>query len=203
MSAFVFGLLFGMATVLPVGVQSFVVLNQGLTVGYPRVFFGIVTASCCDTLLIVLGAVGVSAILNAPGSREALILVGVGFLLVMGDDKAADPRTAGGVEQIPRPLPTHEVVGGVVLLEFARVQALGQFGELVDHRVRFGPSHYRPQPSGVEDVAHYCFGAKVTEQAEFLLRPGYRGHLVTRLDQLRHQSPADGASCTCHKDSHG
>jgi L-lysine exporter family protein LysE/ArgO len=84
MSAFVFGLLFGMATVLPVGVQSFVVLNQGLTVGYPRVFFGIVTASCCDTLLIVLGAVGVSAILNAPGSREALILVGVGFLLVMG-----------------------------------------------------------------------------------------------------------------------
>ncbi len=84
MSAFVFGLLFGMATVLPVGVQSFVVLNQGLTVGYPRVFFGIVTASCCDTLLIILGAVGVSAILNAPGSREALILVGVGFLLVMG-----------------------------------------------------------------------------------------------------------------------
>ncbi|MBD0356664.1 MAG: LysE family transporter [Rubrobacter sp.] len=84
MSAFVFGLLFGMATILPVGVQSFVVLNQGLTVGYPRVFFGIVTASCCDTLLIVLGAVGVSAILNAPGSREALILVGVGFLLVMG-----------------------------------------------------------------------------------------------------------------------
>jgi L-lysine exporter family protein LysE/ArgO len=84
MSAFVFGLLFGMATILPVGVQSFVVLNQGLTVGYPRVFFGIVTASCCDTLLIILGAVGVSAILNAPGSREALILVGVGFLLVMG-----------------------------------------------------------------------------------------------------------------------
>ena len=84
MSPFLFGLLFGMATAFPVGVQSFVVLNQGLMVGYPRVFFGIVTASCCDTLLILLGAAGVSAILYAPGSREALILVGVVFLLVMG-----------------------------------------------------------------------------------------------------------------------
>jgi arginine exporter protein ArgO len=45
-----------MATAFPVGAQSFVVLNQGLVVGYPRVFFGIVTASSCDTLLVVLGA---------------------------------------------------------------------------------------------------------------------------------------------------
>ena len=46
MSSFAFGLLFGMATAFPIGVQSFVVLNQGLLVGYPRVFVGIVTASC-------------------------------------------------------------------------------------------------------------------------------------------------------------
>ena len=84
MSSFAFGLLFGMATAFPIGVQSFVVLNQGLLVGYPRVFVGIVTASCCDTLLILLGAAGVSALLNAPGSREVLILIGAIFLVVMG-----------------------------------------------------------------------------------------------------------------------
>jgi arginine exporter protein ArgO len=52
---FVFGLLFGLATAFPVGVQSFVVMNQGLHVGYPRVLTGIITASLCDTLLIVAG----------------------------------------------------------------------------------------------------------------------------------------------------
>ena len=116
MSAFVFGLFFGMATVLPVGVQSFVVLNQGLTVGYPRVFFGIVTASCCDTLLIILGAVGVSAILNAPGSREALILVGVKFLLVMGVLALRASSDNGEVKSRMRPAAMVAQTAGVSLL---------------------------------------------------------------------------------------
>jgi L-lysine exporter family protein LysE/ArgO len=99
MSAFALGLLFGMATAFPVGVQSFVVLNQGLLVGYPRVFFGIVTASCCDTLLIVLGAIGVSAALATPGIKEVLICVGIAFLVVMGVATfrvpSEDPKVGG------------------------------------------------------------------------------------------------------------
>jgi len=55
---FVFGLLFGLATAFPVGVQSFVLMNQGLRFEYPRVLTGIITASLCDTLLIVAGALG-------------------------------------------------------------------------------------------------------------------------------------------------
>ena len=69
MTIFIFGLLFGLATAFPVGVQSFVVMNQGLRFGYPRVLIGIVTASMCDTLLIVAGAAGASALqkrLTAP-----------------------------------------------------------------------------------------------------------------------------------------
>ena len=84
MSAYVFGLLFGLATTLSMGVLSLVVMNQGLVAGYPRVLFGIVTASSCDTLLIMLGAAGASVALTAPGSREILICVGAAFLLVMG-----------------------------------------------------------------------------------------------------------------------
>jgi arginine exporter protein ArgO len=66
---FIFGLLFGLATAFPVGLQSFVVMNQGLRFGYPRVLTGIITASLCDTLLILLGAAGASALqrrLTAP-----------------------------------------------------------------------------------------------------------------------------------------
>lgn len=84
MIVFLFGLLFGMATAFPVGVQSFVVMDQGLRFGYPRVLVGIVTASLCDSLLIVLGAAGVSALLQAPGNEWVLISAGALFFLVVG-----------------------------------------------------------------------------------------------------------------------
>jgi L-lysine exporter family protein LysE/ArgO len=131
-SAFFFGLLFGMATAFPVGVQSFVVLNQGLRVGYPRVFFGIVTASCCDTLLIVLGAAGVSAMLHAPGSREALILVGVAFLLVMGVLALRVPSADEEVKSLRRPTAIVAQTAGVSLLNpHAILETVGVLGAAI------------------------------------------------------------------------
>lgn len=84
MFVFLFGLLFGMATAFPVGVQSFVVMDQGLRFGYPRVLVGIVTAGLCDSLLIMVGAAGASALLTAPGNEVGLITVGALFFLVVG-----------------------------------------------------------------------------------------------------------------------
>jgi L-lysine exporter family protein LysE/ArgO len=84
MIPFVFGLLFGLATAFPVGVQSFVVINQGLRFGYPRVLTGIVTASLCDTLLIVFGAAGASALLADADARTPVLLVGIAFLATFG-----------------------------------------------------------------------------------------------------------------------
>jgi L-lysine exporter family protein LysE/ArgO len=84
MIPFAFGLLFGLATAFPVGVQSFVVINQGLRFGYPRVLTGIVTASLCDTLLIVLGAAGASALLADADARTPVLLVGIAFLATFG-----------------------------------------------------------------------------------------------------------------------
>jgi len=83
-SPFLFGLLFGLATAFPVGVQSFVVMNQGLRVGYPKVLVGITTASLCDSLLIVLGAAGASTLLVAGGNERLLISVGILFFFVVG-----------------------------------------------------------------------------------------------------------------------
>ena len=104
MTAFVFGLLFGMATAFPVGVQSFVVMNQGLRFGYPKVMAGIVTASLCDSLLILLGAAGASALLRAPGHEGFLIAVGVLFFVVVGvTTLRAAPESDEGLESRARP----------------------------------------------------------------------------------------------------
>ena len=79
-----FGLLFGLATAFPVGVQSFVVMNQGLRFGYPRVLFGIVTASLCDTLLIVAGAAGASVLFADADEWVPVLLIGIAFLAIFG-----------------------------------------------------------------------------------------------------------------------
>jgi L-lysine exporter family protein LysE/ArgO len=103
-TAFVFGLLFGMATAFPVGVQSFVVMNQGLRFGYPKVMVGIVTASLCDSVLILLGAAGASALLRAPGHEGFLVAVGVLFFVVVGvTTLRAAPESDEQVESRARP----------------------------------------------------------------------------------------------------
>ena len=102
----VFGLLFGLATVFPVGIQSFVVMNQGLRFGYPRVLTGIITASLCDTLLIVAGAAGASALLAGAGERAPVLLVGIAFLAIFGilAFRAPPEEEAGEVKSAGRPL---------------------------------------------------------------------------------------------------
>jgi hypothetical protein len=76
--------LFGLATAFPVGVQSFMVMNQGLRFGYPRVLFGIVTATLCDTLLIVAGAAGASVLVADADEWVPVLLIGIAFLAIFG-----------------------------------------------------------------------------------------------------------------------
>jgi L-lysine exporter family protein LysE/ArgO len=89
-----------------VGVQSFVVMNQGLRFGYPRVLTGIITASLCDTLLIVAGAAGASALLAGVGVRVPVILIGTAFLATFGvlAFRAPPEEEAGEVRSTGRPL---------------------------------------------------------------------------------------------------
>jgi len=57
------GLMLGLALIVPIGPQNIVVLNQGLVVGLPKSLFAAAFAGICDTVLIVVGAVGVGALL--------------------------------------------------------------------------------------------------------------------------------------------
>ena len=131
MIVFVFGLLFGLATAFPVGVQSFVVMNQGLRFGYPRVLTGIVTASLCDTLLIVAGAAGASALLADADERVPVILIGIAFLATFGLLAFRTPpeEGAGEVKSVGRPLAMIAQTVGVSLFNpHAVLETVGVLG---------------------------------------------------------------------------
>jgi L-lysine exporter family protein LysE/ArgO len=142
---FVFGLLFGLATAFPVGVQSFVVMNQGLRLGYPRVLTGIVTASLCDTLLIVVGAAGASALLADADERVPVLLIGIAFLAIFGVLALRTPPEAevGEVKSAGRPLAIIAQTVGVSLFNpHAVLETVGVLGgaiaaQTAENRIEF------------------------------------------------------------------
>ena len=145
MIIFVFGLLFGLATAFPVGVQSFVVMNQGLRFGYPRVLTGIITASLCDTLLIVAGAAGASALLADADERMPVLLIGIAFLAIFGilAFRAPPEEEVGEVKSAGRPLAMVAQTVGVSLFNpHAVLETVGVLGGAIaaqsaENRIEF------------------------------------------------------------------
>ena len=145
MIIFAFGLLFGLATAFPVGVQSFVVMNQGLRLGYPRVLTGIVAASLCDTLLIVAGAAGASALLADADERVPVLLIGIAFLAIFGVLALRAPPEAevGEGKSAGRPLTMIAQTVGVSLFNpHAVLETVGVLGgaiaaQTAENRIEF------------------------------------------------------------------
>jgi L-lysine exporter family protein LysE/ArgO len=84
-AAFLTGLALGLALIVPIGAQNVFVFGQAVALGMPRALWAVVGAAACDTLLIVLGAAGTSALLDSvPGLRPAMLLGGALFLTYLG-----------------------------------------------------------------------------------------------------------------------
>lgn len=82
---FLTGLTFGLALIIPIGAQNILVFSQGLSLGMPRALWTVLAAATCDSLLILAGALGASALLSqVPGLQGALLLAGCGFLTYLG-----------------------------------------------------------------------------------------------------------------------
>ncbi|MEU5871410.1 LysE family transporter [Glycomyces sp. NPDC047369] len=85
MTAFLAGLALGLALIVPIGAQNVFVFGQGVSLGMPRALWAVAGAGLCDTLLIVLGATGASALLDSvPGLRPAMLAAGALFLTYLG-----------------------------------------------------------------------------------------------------------------------
>jgi L-lysine exporter family protein LysE/ArgO len=84
-AAFFTGLALGLALIVPIGAQNVFVFGQGVSLGMPGALWAVVGAAVCDTILIVLGAAGTSALLNSvPGLRPAMLIAGALFLTYLG-----------------------------------------------------------------------------------------------------------------------
>ncbi|MCH6269529.1 MULTISPECIES: LysE/ArgO family amino acid transporter [Neobacillus] len=86
LAALLHGIVLAFGLILPLGAQNVFVFNQGAS--QPK-FRGtipvIITASLCDTLLILLAVLGVSVIvLTMPVLQTVLFSIGILFLIYMG-----------------------------------------------------------------------------------------------------------------------
>ena len=82
LSAFIHGLVLALGLILPLGVQNVFIFNQGaVQLRLARALPAVLTAACCDALLILLAVTGISvAVLAVSWLRYALLGVGVCFL---------------------------------------------------------------------------------------------------------------------------
>ncbi|MCL6627164.1 LysE/ArgO family amino acid transporter [Alicyclobacillus shizuokensis] len=84
-AAFVHGFLLSLGLILPIGMQNGFILMQGALHRGRGWLPAVVTASLCDTLLIALAVLGVSAVaLHIGWVRYTLGFIGGAFLLYMG-----------------------------------------------------------------------------------------------------------------------
>lgn len=100
------GILLALGLILPLGVQNIFVFNQGvLGKRYVHSLPAVLTASLCDTLLIMAAVYGVSvAVLAFDWVRVVLITAGVLFLLYMGASiwkNSAAPQRSELAEAFP------------------------------------------------------------------------------------------------------
>jgi L-lysine exporter family protein LysE/ArgO len=85
-AAFLHGYLLALGLILPLGPQNVFILSQGATQSrFRRALPVVLTASICDTLLILLAIFGVSVVvLSVAWIKVALVVIGVGFLGYIG-----------------------------------------------------------------------------------------------------------------------
>jgi L-lysine exporter family protein LysE/ArgO len=107
MRDYIAGLILGLGLILPIGSQNVYVLKSALRIGFPRSLIIGLAAACCDTLLIVIGALGASKALQAaPMLRPVLLLAGSALLLYMGVKalmaKAPDDSVELGEESLQK-----------------------------------------------------------------------------------------------------
>lgn len=86
LEAFIHGFILALGLILPLGVQNMFIFNQGaIQPRFIRVLPVVITASLCDTFLILISVLGVSLlILSSFWVKTFLIGGGIIFLIYMG-----------------------------------------------------------------------------------------------------------------------
>lgn len=83
--AFLYGLILAFGLIVPLGVQNIFIFNQGAHQHRIRdAMPSVITATCCDTCLIIASVFGISMmILALPWLKATLLSCGIIFLIIM------------------------------------------------------------------------------------------------------------------------
>ena len=157
------GLTLGLALILPIGAQNVFVAGQGLAAGWPRAGWAVIAAGCCDTLLILAGAAGVSGLLAGfPAVRGTLLLGGAAFLGYLG---VQSWRNAAGTELLQggEPLGPARVIRRTVAVSLLNPHAILDTVGVIGAAVA-------AQPNGSR--ALFAFGTVTASWLWFLLLAG-------------------------------
>jgi L-lysine exporter family protein LysE/ArgO len=108
------GMALGLALIMPIGAQNAFVIQQGITLGYPRVLYATLSTTACDALMITTGALGLATVVQSRGPlRSVLILLGGLFLLYLAwQNLRADEAEATG--ETASPLQNRRIVSRAV-----------------------------------------------------------------------------------------
>lgn len=84
--AFLYGAILALGLIIPLGVQNIFIFNQGANQQhFLHAIPSVLTAIFCDATLIIFAVLGVSVVvLEMPGLKTAIFLVGFCFLVYMG-----------------------------------------------------------------------------------------------------------------------
>lgn len=84
--AFIYGVILAFGLIIPLGVQNIFIFNQGASQRhFLHAMPSVITASLCDSLLIVISVLGVSVIvLTIPWLETVIYSIGFCFLMYMG-----------------------------------------------------------------------------------------------------------------------
>lgn len=102
-SAAIHGFILAFGLILPLGVQNVFVFNQGAAQpNWTKALPVVLTAALCDTLLISLAVLGISAVvLEISWLKAALSLIGIIFFIYMGYSSwKSKPNTEGNIVQL-------------------------------------------------------------------------------------------------------
>ncbi|GIO16430.1 putative amino-acid transporter YisU [Cohnella xylanilytica] len=124
-AAFLHGFVLALGLILPLGVQNFFVFSQGASRSrFVQALPIVLTASVCDTLLIVLAVSGVSLLVLGVGwLKTALAVGGMLFLLYMGYlSWKAKPASSADAEAMPRH--TRKLIGYTAMISILNPHAI-------------------------------------------------------------------------------
>jgi L-lysine exporter family protein LysE/ArgO len=108
------GMALGLALIMPIGAQNLFIIQQGITVGYPRVFYATLSTTACDALMITAGALGLATVVQGHGPlRTTLIVLGGVFLLYLAWQNLQTAEAEAAAEGTA-PRRTRGIISGAV-----------------------------------------------------------------------------------------